>query len=218
MNTPFARTRSSSLLYVLAATGLGCCALLSMAPAVAAEQQNALQHGQQLAQTCAACHGGNGNTANPALYPNLARQAPAYLQLQLANFKSGERPNPIMKGFAASLTDTDMHDLGVYFGAQAVKAQPSSNRDLEEKGKHIFTTGSGAGAPACISCHGAQGHGQAAFPRIASQPQGYTLEQLHVYRDAPKFNNPLATVMKGVAVKLSEDEMKSVSAYIATLP
>jgi cytochrome c553 len=219
MTISFRRGDSPSLLCVLAAASLTCCALLlSASPAMAAEQQNALQHGRQLAQACAACHGINGNTANPALYPNLAGQAPAYLELQLANFKSGERPNPIMKGFAASLTDADMHDLSVYFGAQAVKAQPQSNRELEEKGKHIFTKGSIAGAPACASCHGAQGHGQAAFPRIASQPPGYTLEQLHVYRDAPKFNNPLATVMKGVAVKLNEDEMKSVSAYIATMP
>ncbi|SFH61789.1 Cytochrome c553 [Collimonas sp. OK307] len=203
----------------LTAASLTCCSLLlSAVPAIAADQQNAIPHGRQLAQACAACHGINGNTANPALYPNLAGQAPAYLELQLANFKSGERPNPIMKGFAASLKESDMHDLSMYFGAQAVKAQLSSNHELEEKGKRIFTKGSAAGAPACASCHGAEGHGQAAFPRIASQPAGYTLEQLHVYRDAPKFNNPLATVMKGVAVKLSEDEMKSVSAYIATVP
>lgn len=219
MTTSSTHNQSLSRLRVLAASSLTCCTLLlSAAPATAAEQQNTSQRGRQLAQACAACHGINGNTTNPALYPNLAGQAPAYLELQLANFKSGERPNPIMKGFAAALTDADMRDLGVYFGAQAVKAQPASNHAQEEKGKHIFTQGSNAGAPACASCHGAQGHGQAAFPRIASQPAGYTLEQLHVYRDAPKFNNPLATVMKGVAVKLSEDEMKAVSAYIATMP
>ncbi|GGC85893.1 cytochrome c [Undibacterium terreum] len=192
--------------------------LLTTTPTFAADLQTSIQHGQQIAQTCVACHGIDGNTASPALYPNLAGQAPAYLELQLVNFKSGERPNAIMKGFAASLKDSDMHDVSEYFGAQTAKPQASSNRDLEEEGKRIFTKGSSAGAPACASCHGAQGHGQAAFPRVASQPASYTLEQLHVYRDAPKFNNPLATVMKGVAVKLSEDEMKSVSAYIATIP
>jgi len=219
MTTSLAHNQSRRRFRVLAVAGLTCYSLLlSAIPAIAADQKKSIQHGRQLAQSCAACHGIDGNTANPALYPNLAGQAPAYLELQLANFKSGERPNPIMKSFAASLKDSDMHDLSAYFGAQPVKAQPQSNRDLEERGKRIFTKGSATGAPACASCHGARGHGQAAFPRIASQPASYTLEQLHVYRDAPKFNNPLATEMKGVAVKLSEDEMKSVAAYIATVP
>ncbi|MFJ2990206.1 c-type cytochrome [Collimonas sp. NPDC087041] len=219
MTTSSTRDQSHPRFLALVAASLTCATLtFSAAPAMSAEPTNALQHGRELAQACAACHGVNGNTVNPTLYPNLAAQAPAYLELQLANFKSGERPNPIMKGFAASLSNTDMHDLGVYFGAQIAKAQPQSNHELEEKGKRIFTNGGSTGAPACASCHGAQGHGQAAFPRIASQPANYTLEQLHVYRDAPKFNNPLAMIMKSVAVKLSEDEMKSVAAYIATVP
>jgi cytochrome c553 len=219
MTTSSAHNQSRPRFRALTAARLACYSLLlSALPAIAADQQNSIRHGRQLAQACAACHGIDGNTANPALYPNLAGQAPAYLELQLTNFKNGERPNPIMKSFAAPLKDSDIHDLGVYFGAQAVKAQPQSNRELEEKGKRIFTAGSAAGAPACTSCHGVQGQGQAAFPRIASQPAGYTLEQLYVYRDAPKFNNPLATVMKGIAVKLSEEEMKSVSAYLAIVP
>jgi len=170
------------------------------------------------AATCIACHGADGNTANATLYPNLAGQAPAYIELQLANFKSGERPNPIMKGIATPLKPSEMHDLGVYFGAMKAKPQPSQDKALEARGRDIFTKGSATGAPACASCHGAQGHGQTAFPRIASQPATYTLEQLHVYHDVPKFNNPLATTMKNVAVKLNEDEMKAVSAYLATLP
>lgn len=170
------------------------------------------------AQMCIACHGADGNTANATLYPNLAGQAPAYIELQLTNFKSGERPNPIMKGISASLKPSEMHDLGVYFGAMKARPQPSQDKALEARGRDIFSKGSAAGAPACASCHGAQGHGQSDFPRIASQPATYTLEQLHVYHDVPKFNNPLAMTMKSVAVKLSEDEMKAVSAYVATLP
>jgi cytochrome c553 len=73
-------------------------------------------------------------------------------------------------------------------------------------------------APACTSCHGALGHGQATFPRIASQPADYLVEQLHVYHDAPHFNNPTASTMKGVALKLSAGETTAVAAYIATLP
>ncbi|WP_394777540.1 c-type cytochrome [Undibacterium sp.] len=225
MNITSMHDRPNAKIPTLGLISLACCWLLALPPAFAAtaaapaaEPQASIARGRQLAQTCSACHGATGNSQNPALYPNLAGQSVAYLELQLTNFKSGERPNPLMKGFASALTAAQMHDLAAYFGAQTAKAQPKADAALEEKGKRIFTSGNAAGAPACASCHGAQGHGQAAFPRIASQPAAYTLEQLHVYRDVPKFNNPLATVMKGVAVKLSEDDMKSVSAYVATIP
>lgn len=77
--------------------------------------------------------------------------------------------------------------------------------------------GSKAGALACVTWHGAQGEGQTVFPRIASQPAKYTLDQLHIYRDALHFKNPLAIQMKEVAKKLSEDEMRAVAAYLSTL-
>lgn len=201
-HTPISRLLMISLL----SAGLACTGTAAAAPAPPS------------AQMCVACHGADGNSANPALYPNLAGQAPAYLELQLTNFKSGERPNPIMKGIVDGLQPADLHALSAYFGAMPAKAQPSHDKALEAKGRALFTQGSAAGAPACVSCHGPQGHGQTSFPRIASQPAPYALEQLHVYRDVPKFNNPLATMMKSVAVKLSEDEMKAVTAYVATLP
>jgi len=177
-----------------------------------------IKHGQLLAQTCAACHGADGNTANAALYPNLAGQFPDYIVLQLTNFKSGERPNGLMRTFANSLQQSDMQAVGAYFGAQKAKPQPSVDKTVEGKGRLIFTRGSAAGAPACVTCHGQRGHGQGAFPRVASQPMQYTLEQLHVYRDAEKFNNPLASEMKTIALKVNEEEMRAVSAYLATLP
>jgi cytochrome c553 len=175
-------------------------------------------HGKQLAIACAACHGSEGNTANPKLYPNLAGQSAAYIVLQLKNFKSGERPNVVMKAFADALSVSDMEDLGAYYSSVKAKAQAPGDIGLQAKGQLVFSAGSAGGAPACASCHGNQGQGIAPFPRIASQPATYTLAQLHVYRDAPGFNNPLATQMKQVAIKLSEDEMQAVSAYLASLP
>ena len=188
---------------------------LPLCPSAAADN---LQHGRQLAQACAGCHGADGNSANPKLYPNLAAQAPAYLELQLANFKSGERPNPAMQAVATSLSPSDMRDLGAYYGAQVAHPQRAADRVRENQGRRIFGQGGAGGAPACAACHGADGHGQGRFPRVASQPAAYALEQLRVYRAAPSFHNPLAMVMKSVAVKLNEDEMRSVAAYMATMP
>ncbi|GGC74750.1 c-type cytochrome [Undibacterium terreum] len=190
------------------------CSYVACGPAFAADTAS---RGKKLAQACIACHGLDGNTKNATLYPNIAGQLPAYIALQLENFKSGERPNPVMQAFASPLSSEQMQDLGSYYGALRPKAQPSTDAELEAAGKKIFTSGSVAGAPACTACHGTRGQGQAPFPRISSQPASYLLEQLHVYRDAPAFKNPLAMQMKAVAVKVSEGEMRAVSAYLATL-
>jgi cytochrome c553 len=176
-----------------------------------------ITRGAQLSSVCSGCHGADGNTANAELYPNLAAQNPDYIVLQLHNFKSGERPNAVMKAIATSLQEPDMLALAAYFGAQKAKRQPSADVTMEAKGRLIFAKGSAAGAPACLTCHGLQGQGQAVFPRIASQPAKYTLAQLAVYRDAAKFNNPLASEMKTVATKVNPDEMRAVAAYLATL-
>ena len=170
-----------------------------------------------LVQRCAACHGVDGNTTSARHYPNLAGQSAAYIELQLGNFRSGERPHALMRTIAQMLSPAEARTLSLYYAAQVARPQRSRDAALEQQGRQLFERGNAAGAPACASCHGAQGHGQAAFPRIAAQPANYTVAQLKVYRNAPRFNNPLATMMKTVAVKLSDQDMIAVSAYLATV-
>ena len=63
---------------------------------------------------CQACHGANGNSANPE-WPSLAGLGADYIAEQLQNFKDGKRNNPVMMPNAASLSPDDMADLGAYF-------------------------------------------------------------------------------------------------------
>ena len=56
---------------------------------------------------CAACHAADGNSTIP-LQPKLAGQHPEYLVKQLREFKDGKRNDPVMKGFASTLSDGDM--------------------------------------------------------------------------------------------------------------
>ena len=73
--------------------------------------------GATKAAACAACHGLDGNSADPQ-YPKLAGQHPEYLAKALHDYKSGARPNAIMAGFAAGLSDEDIDDLSAYFASQ----------------------------------------------------------------------------------------------------
>jgi len=78
---------------------------------------------KEKAATCGACHGPDGNAATEAqaLYPRLAGQYHDYLARALHEYKSGERKNAIMAGFASALSDAEIDALARYFGAMSSK-------------------------------------------------------------------------------------------------
>ena len=69
-------------------------------------------------QVCAACHGVNGNKPTGPDFPILAGQHADFLKKSLHDYKSGKRNNPIMKGFAATLSNQDMDDLAAWYASQ----------------------------------------------------------------------------------------------------
>jgi cytochrome c553 len=86
-----------------------------------------VEAGQAKAATCAACHGVDGNSANPE-WPSLAGQHVSYLTRQLQAFRSGERQNVLMSPMAMILSDEDVADLAAFFSAQSIRggeAEPS---------------------------------------------------------------------------------------------
>ena len=112
--------------------------------------------GKAKSQTCAACHGADGNSAS-ADFPKLAGQHEEYLYKQLKQFKSGERPNAIMVGQVAGLSDQDMQDLAAFYASQTIKGGTADETKVE-LGKAIYRGGNTAsGVPACMACHGPNG-------------------------------------------------------------
>jgi cytochrome c553 len=168
-------------------------------------------------QVCAACHAVDGNSAIAA-NPKLAGLNAEYLNKQLADFKSGERKNAVMSGMVASLTPQDMLNLSAYFSAQQPKPGTSQDQALALLGQKIYRGGvQGAGVPACASCHGAQGKGiPAQFPRLAGQHGDYIYTQLNSFRVQER-SNDAAKMMRSIAAKMTDADMKAVSAYIQGL-
>jgi cytochrome c553 len=173
-------------------------------------------------QVCVACHAVDGNSAIPA-NPNLAGQHPEYTYKQLRNFKSqggkpAERSNGVMAGMVANLSDDDMKNLAVYFAAQKPKSQAARDAALAKQGESIYRGGIQAkGVAACASCHAPNGTGMPAqFPRVAGQHAEYTAAQLTAFRADQRANDP-AQMMRMIAAKMSDQEIKAVSEYIAGL-
>lgn len=168
-------------------------------------------------QTCAGCHAVDGNSA-AAANPKLAGLNSEYIYKQLTDFKSGERKSAVMAGMVASLTPQDMQNLAAYYSAQQPKPATSKDKELALLGQKIYRGGvMGAGVPACASCHGAQGKGiPVQFPRLAGQHSDYIYTQLNNFRLGTRANDG-AKMMRTIAAKMTDADMKAVASYIQGL-
>lgn len=215
---PLLRNASQTLRWLALASLLAASG--AMAQGVAAKVDPA-KGGQIAAQMCVACHGTDGNSPTPA-NPKIAGQHAAYLYKQLANFKvqkgasEAQRANPIMAGFAATLSDQDMRNVAAYFATQKLKPSAAKNKDIVEAGQKIYRGGiADKNVPACAGCHGPSGAGiPDQFPRIAGQYAEYTEAQLVAFRQGLRKNS---AQMTGTAARMSDAEIKAVAEYVAGL-
>jgi cytochrome c553 len=77
-----------------------------------------VDNGKQKSAPCAACHGPDGDKTIDPQYPRIAGQYADYLAKALRDYKSGARKNPVMAGFATTLSEQDNEYLSAYFAAQ----------------------------------------------------------------------------------------------------
>lgn len=207
----------------IAIAAVGLSVSLSTTAAFAADQAKPdLARGQAIAtQVCAACHGADGNSASGA-YPKLAGQHAEYLVKQLKDFrpqpggKPALRSNPIMVGFASALSPQDAIDVAAYFSSQTPKPGYARNAATVPLGQTIWRAGiAGRGVPACAACHGPTGQGiPIQYPRLSGQWADYVAAQLVAFQDGTRNNSE---PMHQIAHRLSNDEIKAVSDFVAGL-
>ena len=179
-----------------------------------------IEAGKQKSAVCAACHNIDGNSTVPA-WPKLAGQHQAYLVKQLKEYKLGEagpRYDPQMIGMVANLTEQDMQDLSAYFSNQ--KQTPGKAlSDYVKLCEKIYRGGNVVtGVAACTACHGPKGAGNllAKYPKVSGQHADYTEAQLKAFRDK-KRHNDINGIMQDIAKRMTDEEIKAVSQYIAGL-
>ena len=81
----------------------------------------------QAATLCVSCHGQDGIAIAPA-YPSLAGQHQDYIERAIDEYRKGGRKNPIMKGFAATLKDEDIHAIAEYFSHETSPSLSTESR------------------------------------------------------------------------------------------
>lgn len=197
--------------------------LLLVAGSLQAQDQADIARAKPIAESiCVACHGTDGNSALPE-NPKIAGQIPEYLYKQLREFKSWDgnppvRENAVMNAMVAGLADEDMKALAAYYASQELQPETAGNLETIELGQNIWRGGiADKGVPACAACHGPNGSGMPAqYPRISGQFAQYTVSQLQMFRDGGRNNDP-SEMMRMIALKMTDAEMRAVADYAAGL-
>jgi len=183
--------------------------VLAALPAHAQMDAAQMAAARQKAEACFACHGPNGNSAIPA-YPILAGQSWRYIYIQLKDFKEGRRTDPVMSPMVADLSRDDMIALGNFFAAQ--KQAPIA---FKADGARVDAGRKISDAVLCPMCHLGAFVGQNEIPKVAGQYPEYVSKQLHDFKAKRRTND--AGNMTSVAGTLSDDDIESLSHYIANL-
>jgi cytochrome c553 len=214
--------KRSALMSLLVALCFGMSVAHASDAAKSAPKGDAAK-GKEIGSTvCAGCHGPDGNGTAPT-NPKLAGQHAEYLFKQMKNFKGAdgkapERVDPIMNGMIAAYDENQMRDLAAWFTTLKQNGEEAKAKETIAVGQKLYRAGDASkGLPACAACHGPTGTGlPAQFPRIAGQYADYTEKQLKAFRDGVRANDP-NKMMRMVAIKMTDAEIKAVADYIAGL-
>ena len=183
-----------------------------MAAALAAALPLALPAGVAKAadpQTCAACHGPEGNATNSQM-PSLAGQPAQFISTALFLFRQGSRADAQMAPIAASLTNAEINELAAYFAKQK-PATPSRKISPESvaAGRRL------AEQHNCVQCHGPALTGLQHIPRLAGQQFEYLRTQLRGFK--AKTRADIDGNMTSAAQPLSDKDIEILADYLSGL-
>lgn len=161
------------------------------------------------AEACAACHGANGISTNPAV-PSIAGQVKIYLHWQLILYRDKRRVDPQMAPIAAGLSDADMADLAAWFAAQKPAAATSGGAARVESGQRL------AQAYHCNECHGPDYSGRDYAPRLRGLSREYLTAQMRAFK--ARTRGDLDGAMTQAAQPVADADIEPLMEYIARLP
>ena len=199
-----------SLLLTLGVSGIAQAASTAVVGDAAA--------GQAKTAVCGACHGPDGNSMAPN-FPKLAGQGDRYLLKQLHEIKDGKRQVLEMTGLLANLSDQDLADIAAYYSSQK-SSVGAADPALVAQGEALFRGGNlEKGMPACTGCHSPDGQGNApaGFPHLGGQHASYIEKQLTDFREGDRTNDGDSMIMRGIAAKMSNKDIKALASYIQGL-
>ena len=167
-----------------------------------------LAFAQERLQLCAACHGEDGNSANPQI-PSIAGQPKLFLENQLILFREELRRSDQMLPVVKGLKDAEIVKLAEHFSKLPAKAMESGAADS----KLLKTGAERAKALRCGVCHLSDYSGQNQIPRLAGQREAYLEAEMRAYRDGKRTGGD--TIMAATLYGVSDADIKALAHYLA---
>lgn len=169
---------------------------------------------------CQICHGQSGQ----GFYgyypiPRLAGQQQAYIENQLRDYASGLRHNSIMGGVARGVAPGTMGTIAAHFHGMNPPPLGASGGNAA-LGREIFSNGlPEANIPACSACHGPDGHGTGAIPRLAGQLPSYLVKTLSNWsaERGRESAGGLSAIMVPTTHNMNAAQIAAVAAYVGGL-
>ncbi len=192
----------SRLLYSPALIALAAATLIFAGSAAAQNKDVAAK-----AQVCAACHGDKGVPIDKTI-PVIWGQQAGYLYLQLRDFKSGARKNPLMAPIVKTLSRDDMMALAEHFSKKSWPrlGQPRAPANVATEAERTN------GSIGCTGCHQGNYQGAGTQPRLAGQRREYLESQMLAFRDHSRGNNPgMSDLMKAA----TKEQIAVMAQYLA---
>jgi len=210
--------------------------VLAVAGAAPSDESVDLELGEEINETCAACHGEFGEGKPDGEYPRLAGLPRSYIAKQLRDFKSRARLNIPMLPYATEreLPEEDLLSVAAYLEQIALpsKLPPIDKEDFDafarlQQSKRVVnialldgnvSAGARLYRRECSTCHAEDGYGKATelVPPLAGQHSEYLRRQLDKFRDGERLHADDPTD-QNVFAKIGDGEIHDILTYLSTL-
>jgi len=154
----------------------------------AIQLESNLENGKNLYRNCVTCHGPEGWGTRSGSYPQIAGQLRSVIIKQLADFRAGNRDNPIMRAFSSRKAlgnAQDIADVAGYIANLPMTLDIDTGPRLadHDNGAEIYKE-------MCAKCHGdnAEGDPKDYGPALNAQPFSYLKRQFDWIRSGRRRN------------------------------
>ena len=174
-----------------------------------------IENGKRLYKTyCITCHGPEGWGVAGSGYPQIAGQLKDVIIKQLADFRAGNRDNPIMRSFSSRRSlggPQEIADVAAYISSLPMTPRNDKGFSLRlEEGRQIYEK-------LCIDCHGERGKGDPKkhAPRLHGQHYSYLMRQFNWIRNGRRRNADKEMVEQ--IKEMTPSQQSAVMSYLAHL-